>query len=154
MQNRVPSALSEILPVEERAIEAVVGRYQRVAPAIIRIARSLADNDLLRVRLGSEAAAGDDEIVVDPGLFQAAYSRRAPVTPEEVALASALHEVVHLVSTNLDTQRPLPAEWLPQDAEPPDEPIGLLEGLNEAGGAAAVALFFSLEDARQERLGP
>jgi len=33
---REASLLTEILPPEERAIEAVVARYQRVAPAVTR----------------------------------------------------------------------------------------------------------------------
>ena len=73
--------LREVLPPEERVIEAVVARYQRVAPAITRFARSIAGNDELRVRLGSQASASKDEIVIDPGVFQAAYARSAPVTP-------------------------------------------------------------------------
>jgi hypothetical protein len=153
MQNRATSILSEVLPPEERAIEAVVGRYQRIAPAITRFARSLSGNDELRLRLGSESLAGPNEVVVDPRLFQAAYARRAPVTPEEVALASALHEVVHLLSTDLEEQRPIPVQWLPEGAEARDEPVGLLEALDEAGGPAAEAFFFTLEDARQERSG-
>ncbi len=105
--------LTEVLPVEERAIEAVVARYQRVAPAVTRFARTMAENDELQVRLGSQASAGADEVVIDPGVFQAAYARSAPVTPTEVALASALHEVVHLVATDFDEKRPIPEGWLP-----------------------------------------
>ena len=104
--------LREVLPPEERVIEAVVARYQRVAPAITRFARSIADNDELRVRLGSQASASKDEIVIDPGVFQAAYARSAPVTPTEVALTSALHEAIHLIATDLDEQRPIPESWL------------------------------------------
>ena len=106
------SVLSEILPPEERVIEAVVARYQRVAPAVTRIARSIAGNEKLTVRLGSQAAAGPDEIVIDPGVFQAAYGRSAPVTPTEVALTSALHEAVHLLATDLEERRPIPETWL------------------------------------------
>ncbi|MBT8214932.1 MAG: hypothetical protein KJP12_06870, partial [Acidimicrobiia bacterium] len=36
------------------------------------------------------------------------------VTPTEVALASALHEVFHLVATDFDDRRPIPPEWQPQ----------------------------------------
>ncbi len=108
MRPREHSILSEILPPEERVIEAVVARYQRVAPAVTRFARSLAGNDELRVRLGAEASAGANDVVLDPGVFQAAYARSAPVTPEEVALASALHEVVHLISTDFEDRRPIP----------------------------------------------
>ena len=72
----------------------------------------MAGNDELQVRLGSQAASAGDEIVIDPGVFQAAYSRAAPVTPTEVALTSALHEVVHLIATDLDEERPIPAAWL------------------------------------------
>ncbi len=153
MHSRDASLLSEILPPEERAVEHVVARYQRVAPAVTRLARTLAGNDQLRVRLGARAAASSDEVVVDPGVFQAAYGRRAPVTPEEVALASALHEVIHLVSTDLEERRPLPPDWYDAGTEPSSEPLPLLDALHHAGGPAAERLFFSLEDARQERQG-
>jgi hypothetical protein len=185
MRTRQETILSEVLPAEERVIEAVVARYQRVAPAVTRFARAVAHNDDLQVRLGSQASSTHDEIVIDPGVFQAAYARNAPVTPTEVALASALHEAIHLVATDLDEKRPLPPEWMPQhqDAEDPGEvpledqsplmfeedmpeaptpvpddeepadpgtPVTLLDALSQAGGAAAEALFLSLEDARQE----
>lgn len=151
MRERADSVLSDILPVEERAIEAVVARYQRVAPAITRFARAVAGNEALNVRLGSEAAARPGEVVLDPGLFQAAYARRAPVTPDEVALASALHEAVHLAVTDFEEKRPVPREWVPErDEDIPEEPIPLLDALREAGGTPAEALFLSLEDARQE----
>ncbi len=153
MQSRDRSALTEILPAEERAIEHVVARYQRVAPAVTRFARRLAENEELRVRLGSDTSSSPDEIVVNPATFQAAYARQAPVTPDEVALASALHEVVHLTSTNLDERRPVPSGWLPKDNEPSEDPVELLEALDGAGGPAAEALFFALEDARQEITG-
>jgi hypothetical protein len=100
-----------VLPPEERAIEAIVARYQRVAPAVTRFARTLAGDDELRVRLGSQASASPGEIVIDPGVFQAAYARSAPVTPTEVALTSALHEAVHLIATDLDEERPIPESW-------------------------------------------
>ena len=132
-------------------MEAVVARYQRVAPAVTRFARSLAHNEDLRVRLGSRTAANPGEIVMDPGVFQAAYTRRAPVTPSEVALAAALHEAVHLVATDLDEPRPLPPEWFPDHDEPlPDTPVTLLTALDHAGGPAAEAMFLAVEDARQE----
>jgi hypothetical protein len=151
VRGRDEALLSEILPPEERAIEAVVGRYQRVAPAVTRFARSLAGDDELRVRLGSHASAEPGEVVVDPGIFQAAYARRAPVTPGEVALASALHEVVHLVATDFEERRSLPHEWFPDIDDPlPDDPVTLLDALNRAGGPAAEAMFFAVEDARQE----
>ncbi|MEX1208428.1 MAG: hypothetical protein WEE36_07485, partial [Acidimicrobiia bacterium] len=135
MRAREEALLTEILPPEERAVEAVVARYQRVAPAVTRFARSLAENDELRVRLGSRTVADAGEIVMDPGIFQAAYARRAPVTPSEVALASALHEVVHLVATDLDEKRPLPPEWFPDLDEPlPEEPVMLLDAVDPAGG--------------------
>ena len=108
--------LREILPPEERAIEAVVARYQRVAPAITRFARAIAGNDNLTVRLGTQASSNVDEVIIDPGTFQAAYSRSAPVTPTEVALTSALHEVVHLIATDFEERRPIPAGWLTDDA--------------------------------------
>jgi hypothetical protein len=151
VRRRDEALLQEILPPEDRAIEAVVARYQRVAPAITRFARSLAGDDDLRLRLGSHAHAEPGEVVVDPGVFQAAYARQAPVTPSEVALASALHEVVHMVATDLDEARPLPREWVPDADEPPtDDPIPLLDALSRAGGPAAEAMFMALEDARQE----
>lgn len=151
MRAREEALLTEILPPEERAVEAVVARYQRVAPAVTRFARSLADNDELRVRLGSRTVADAGEIVMDPGIFQAAYARRAPVTPSEVALASALHEVVHLVATDLDEKRPLPPEWFPDLDEPlPEDPVTLLDAVDRAGGPAAEAMFLAIEDARQE----
>jgi hypothetical protein len=106
------SVLQEVLPPEERVIEAVVARYQRVAPAVTRFARSIAHNDELRVRLGSQASSSPDEIVIDPGVFQAAYSRAAPVTPTEVALTSALHEAIHLIATDFDEERPIPDSWM------------------------------------------
>jgi hypothetical protein len=112
MRRRNESVLNEVLPPEERVIEAVVARYQRVAPAVTRFARAIAGNPELQVRLGSAAKAGDGEIILDPGVFQAAYSRNAPVTPTEVALTSALHEAVHLIATNFEEKRPLPASWL------------------------------------------
>ncbi len=111
MRDRDQSVLSEILPPEERAIEAVVARYQRVAPAITRFARSLSGNEELQVRLGTQAAATENTIIIDPGVFQAAYARSAPVTPSEVALTSALHEVIHLIATDFDEERPIPKEW-------------------------------------------
>ena len=145
--------LSEILAPEDRAIESVVARYQRVAGAVTRFARTLSGNEELRVTLGSETRSADHEVVVDPGLFQAAYGRRAPVTPEETALASALHEVVHLVSTDFEEKRPIPAEWLPPETDTSENPVALLDALQRAGGPAAEALFFALEDARQEHRG-
>jgi hypothetical protein len=116
MRDRSQSVLSEVLPPDERVIEAVVARYQRVAPAVTRFARTLSGNEELTVRLGSQAAASENEIVIDPGVFQAAYARSAPVTPTEVALASALHEAVHLVATNFEDKRPIPPSWRPDPA--------------------------------------
>jgi hypothetical protein len=151
MRRKEHTLLTEILPPEERVIEAVVARYQRVAPAVTRFARSLADDDTLNIRLGSHAAARPGEIVVDPGVFQAAYARQAPVTAAEVALASALHEVVHMVATDFEERRPLPEEWFPDGLEEPaEEPVPLLDALGSAGGPAAEAMFFTVEDARQE----
>jgi hypothetical protein len=112
MRDRDQSVLNEILPPEERAIEAVVARYQRVAPAVTRFARSLSGNDELQVRLGTQAASTEDTIIIDPGVFQTAYARSAPVTPSEVALTSALHEVIHLIATDFDEERPIPKEWM------------------------------------------
>ena len=203
MAMRDKSILSEVLPPEERVIEAVVARYQRIAPAVLRFARTIAGNEELQVRLGSQAAASESDIVLDPRVFQAAYARSAPVTPTEVALTSALHEVVHMMTTNFEEKRPIPQSWLPTaeddsqlplgaDPEPKAEPkrldpmglfdfdepgveelldmeleddeeagdhlevraehaeVSLLDALNEAGGGAAEAIFFSIEDARQE----
>jgi hypothetical protein len=151
MRRRDEALLNEILPPEERLIEAVVARYQRVAPAVTRFARSLAGDDALQLRLGSHASARPGEIVVDPGIFQAAYARQAPVTPQEVALASALHEVVHMVATDFEEQRPLPTEWFPDaDGPLPDQPVPLFDALDRAGGPAAEAMFLAVEDARQE----
>ncbi len=135
MRARDQSVLNEILPPEERAIEAVIARYQRVAPAVTRFARSLAGNEELQVRLGTQATATADTIVIDPRVFQTAYARSAPVTPSEVALTSALHEVIHLIATDLDEERPIPKEWLQfkapeQEADEPEPvmvPIGLFE---------------------------
>lgn len=152
MRARTETILRDMLRPEEGAIEQVVARYQRVSPAITRFARSLSGNPQLRVRLGSESAAGPDEIICDPRLFQAAYNRNAPVTPDEVAIASALHEVVHLVSTDLEEKRAYPADW-PSEVETDDTPVDLLKALGTAGGPVAEALFFTLEDARQETQG-
>ena len=137
MRDRDQSVLNEILPPEERAIEAVVARYQRVAPAVTRFARSLAGNDELQVRLGTQATATDETIIIDPGVFQTAYARSAPVTPSEVALTSALHEVIHLIATDLDEERPIPKEWFQFKAEPLEspepEPVMVPIGLFEFG---------------------
>ncbi len=153
MRAREQTFLSDLIGPEDQAIEAVVGRYQRVAPAVTRLARSLSDNPNLRVRLGSSASAGDDEIVCDPRIFQAAYHRNAPVTPDEVALASALHEVLHLVSTNLDERRELPAEWPVEGSIEPGVEIDLISALEVTDKPVAEVLFFTLEDARQEVQG-
>jgi hypothetical protein len=145
--------LTDLIGPEDRAIEAVVGRYLRVAPAVTRLARSLSNNPQLRVRLGSDAAASDEEIVCDPRIFQAAYHRNAPVTPDEVALASALHEVMHLVSTNLDEVRELPDDWPMDGGSPQGVEVDLLTALEMTERPVAEVLFFSLEDARQEAQG-
>ncbi|NHZ70031.1 MAG: hypothetical protein GWP18_00140 [Proteobacteria bacterium] len=137
MRDRDQSVLNEILPPEERAIEAVVARYQRVAPAITRFARTLSGNDELIVRLGTQATSTEDTVVLDPGVFQTAYARSAPVTPSEVALTTALHEVIHLIATDLDEERPIPKEWLAfkeeieDDGDPEGAPIPV--GLFESG---------------------
>ena len=153
MQSRDRSLLGEILPPEERAIEKVVARYLRVAPAVTRFARSFCGNDELRVVLGADSSSSLKQIVISPGVFQAAYARSAPVTPSEVALASALHEIVHLVSTDLEEKRPLPDHWFGETADVTDGEFNLLDALGRAGGKAAESLFFALEDARQERQG-
>lgn len=146
--------LTEILEPEDRAIESVVARYQRVAGAVTRVARTLAGREDLQVTLGSSSAASPQEVIVDPGLFQAAYGRRAPVTPEETALASALHEVVHLVSADFEERRPIPPEWLADESDPVDgEKVTPLEALAQVGGPPAEAIFFTIEDARQEAQG-
>ena len=101
------------------------------------------------VRLGSEAAASADEVVCDPRIFQAAYHRNAPVTPDEVAIASALHEVMHLVSTNLDESR-APRRLADRGEIAPDAKVDLLTALERNARTSRVAEVFSLEDARQE----
>jgi hypothetical protein len=144
---RRQTTLTHLLPAEEHAIESVVSRYQRVAPAVTRFARSLARNDELKVTLGPDAASSNGEIVLNPATFQAAYARQAPVTPDEVALASALHEVVHLIATDLTEPRPIPARW---GFGVPGETMDLLDAL--APRPDVETLFFALEDARQERI--
>lgn len=153
MRAREQTFLADLIGPEDQAIEAVVSRYQRVAPAVTRLARSLSDNPNLRVRLGSEAAASDDEIVCDPRVFQAVYHRNAPVTPDEVALASALHEVMHLVSTDLDDTRPLPEGWPMEGGDGGSVELDLLTALERTERPVAEIIFFSLEDARQEVQG-
>ena len=160
MPTRSATALRRLLSSEETNIEEVVGRYQRVAPAITRFARTLSGDPELRVRLGSYSHHVPGEVVCDPRLFQSAYQRRAPVTPEEVAVASALHEVVHLLSSRFEEKRPVPEHWpglLGEDAARPTplsgEPVDLLTALERTGGELAVLLFFALEDARQEDRG-
>ncbi|MGH3650061.1 MAG: hypothetical protein ACRDU9_05070 [Acidimicrobiia bacterium] len=153
MRARDRTFLTDLIGPEDQAIEAVVGRYQRVAPAVTRLARSLSDNPQLRVRLGPESSASSDEVVCDPRIFQAAYHRNAPVTPDEVALASALHEVLHLVSTNLDEVRELPDDWPVEGESRPDVEVDLLTALERTEKPVAEVLFFSLEDARQEAQG-
>jgi hypothetical protein len=172
VRRRNQTVLEGVLPPEERAIEAVVARYQRVAPAVTRFARAIAGDDQLQVRLGSQAQSGDGEITIDPGIFQAAYARNAPVTPTEVALTSALHEAVHLIATDFEERRPIPVAWLahrsaaPQiDETPIESPLTLfpdetpdasdeaLADLLEAAaepGEAAQPLTFSLLDALNE----
>ncbi len=153
MRAREQTFLTDLIGPEDQAIEAVVGRYQRVAPAVTRLARSLAENPNLQVRLGPESSASSDEIVCDPRIFQAAYHRNAPVTPDEVALASALHEVLHLVSTNLDDVRSLPDDWPIESDTETDVELDLLTALERTEKPVAELLFFSLEDARQEAQG-
>ncbi len=133
MRDRDQSVLNEILPPEERAIEAVVARYQRVAPAVTRFARSLSGNDDLQVRLGTQAASTEDTIVIDPGVFQTAYARSAPVTPSEVALTSALHEVIHLIATDFDEERPIPKEWLAFNPESDEDDAELEQAMVPVG---------------------
>ncbi len=155
MRDRETTFLADLISPEDLAVEAVVNRYQRVAPAVTRFARSLSKNPQLRVRLGSEPAASDDEVVCDPRIFQAAYHRNAPVTPDEVALASALHEVMHLVSTRLDEPRPVPEDWPIEGRSDTDSELetDLLTALERTEKPVAEVLFFTLEDARQERQG-
>lgn len=153
MRGREQTFLTDLIGPEDQAIEAVVGRYQKVAPAVTRLARTLSHNPSLRVRLGPESSASPDEVVCDPRIFQAAYHRNAPVTPDEVALASALHEVMHLVSTNLDEQRPLPKDWPVDSNLKTDVEVDLLTALERTEKPVAEILFFALEDARQEAQG-
>lgn len=160
MPSRPRTVLRRLLSQEETGIEEVVSRYQRVAPAITRFARTLSQDPDLTVRLGSFSHTADGEVVCDPRLFQAAYQRRAPVTPEEVAVASALHEVVHLLSSRFEEERLIPAHWavlLGEGASRPHlnaaHPVDLLTALEKVGGELAVMLFFALEDGRQEQRG-
>ena len=160
MPSRPPTVLSRLLSSQETGIEEVVSRYQRVAPAITRFARTLSGNPDLRVRLGAAPHSSENEVVCDPRLFQAAYGRRAPVTAEEVAVASALHEVVHLLSTDLGEKRDIPAHWPGMAGAEPSRPSALPTGpaslpaaLQQTGGEPAVLMFFALEDARQEQQG-
>ena len=153
MRARERTFLTDLIGPEDQAIESVVGRYQKVAPAVTRLARSLSENPNLKVRLGATAAASDDEIVCDPRIFQAAYHRNAPVTPDEVALASALHEVLHLVTTNLEDTRELPPGWPIEGDVTPGLELDLLTALERTEKPVAEVLFFTLEDARQEAQG-
>ncbi len=153
MRAREQTFLTDLIGPEDQAIESVVGRYQKVAPAVTRLARSLSDNPNLRVRLGPESSSSENEIVADPRIFQAAYTRNAPVTPDEVALASALHEVMHLVSTNLDETRELPEDWPIEGDLMPGVEVDLLTALEKTEKPVAEVMFFSLEDARQEAQG-
>ncbi len=160
MSPRSATVLGRLLSSEETGIEEVVSRYQRVAPAITRFARTLSANPELRVRLGAFSHTAAGEVVCDPRLFHAAYRRRAPVTAEEVAVASALHEVVHLLSSNFNEKRPIPEHWpaLLGEAESrpgpqPPLPVDLLTALERTGGELATLMFFALEDARQEQQG-
>lgn len=153
MRGRDQTFLTDLIGPEDQAIEAVVGRYQRVAPAVTRLARSLSDNPGLQVRLGPESSASSNEIICDPRIFQAAYHRNAPVTPDEVALASALHEVMHLVSTNLDEERTIPDDWPVDGDVSRDVELDLLTALEKTEKPVAEVLFFALEDARQEFQG-
>ena len=160
MATRPATVLRRFLSAEETTIEEVVNRYQRVAPAITRFARTLSGDLELRVRLGSYSSHAPGEVVCDPRLFQTAYHRRAPVTPEEVAVASALHEVVHLISSRFDEKRPVPLHWshlLGEEASrptpPPERPVDVLSALEETGGELAALLFFALEDAARNNAG-
>ena len=160
MTSRSPTVLSRLLSSDETGIEEVVSRYQRVAPAITRFARTLSKDPELKVRLGAFSHSAPGEVVCDPRLFQAAYQRRAPVTAEEVAVASALHEVVHLLSSSFEEKKPLPPHWpalVGADAARPQPdstlPVDLLTALQRTGGELAVLMFFALEDARQEQRG-
>ncbi len=160
MPSRSKTVLQRLLSPQETGIEEVVSRYQRVAPAITRFARSLSGNPDLSLRLGAFSHVTEGEVVCDPRLFQAAYQRRAPVTPEEVAVASALHEVVHLVSSRFEDERPIPSHWplllgggSTRPRLNPDHPVDLLAAVEKIGGELAVMLFFALEDARQEQRG-
>ena len=92
-------------------------------------------------------------MVCDPRIFQAAYHRNAPVTPDEVAIASALHEVMHLVSTNLDESRASPTAGRSRARSAPEAKVDLLTALERTNKPVAEVLFFSLEDARQEAQG-
>jgi len=153
VRGRDQTFLTDLIGPEDQAIEAVVGRYQRVAPAVTRLARSLSENPELQVRLGPESSASSNEIICDPRIFQAAYHRNAPVTPDEVALASALHEVMHLVSTNLEEERTIPEDWPVDNDVSRDVEMDLLSALEKTEKPVAEVIFFALEDARQEFQG-
>jgi hypothetical protein len=49
MRDRETTFLADLIGPEDQAIEAVVNRFHRVAPAVTRFARSLAKNPELRV---------------------------------------------------------------------------------------------------------
>jgi hypothetical protein len=100
---------------------------------VTRFARSLSGNEDLQVRLGTQAASTEDTIILDPALFQTAYARSAPVTPSEVALTSALHEVIHLIATDFDEERPIPMEWRSFQPEPDEDEADFEEAMVPVG---------------------
>ena len=153
MRGRDQTFLTDLIRPEDQAIEAVVSRYQRVAPAVTRFARSLSNNPKLRVRLRLGGLGVRRRGGVRPPDLPGRLPPQRPVTPDEVAIASALHEVMHLVSTNFDEPRDQPEGW-PIEGEPlPEGKVDLLTALERTNRPVAEVLFFSLEDARQERQG-
>jgi hypothetical protein len=60
---------------------------------------------------------------------------------------------MHLVSTNLDETRTLPEDWPVEGQVEVDAKIDLLTALERTERPVAEVVFFSLEDARQERQG-
>ena len=137
---------ASLLRPDERAIEAVVARYQKVAPAVTRFARALSGNDKLRVVLGPRG-----------GRLRQRGGLRSPPVPGRHQPGRSGHP--RRDGTGLGTARgraprsratsTRPSE---EDAEP-SEGGDLLSRLDVDGGPVAEVLFFSLEDARQELQG-
>ena len=145
-----PLHLTQLVRPEERAIEEVVGRYQRVAPAVTRFARTLSGNPQLVVRLGPESSAGADEIVCDPRVFQAAY---AVVGTGDTRRGG--YRLGAPRGSPPGGHRPRRAATRPRGIRPPRGHRGERprSGCSAPPAESALeALFFALEDARQERV--